>query len=134
MRQAETLVWPGGEHAFRLGIGELRALEDRCDAGCSIILMRVLGQTWKINDIWHTLRLGLIGGGMTEKAAQEAVSNAFDTASPMALSIPAADVLRRFLMWEGADQPGEAQAGEASSPTRSQTDEPAGQPTTEPAQ
>jgi exonuclease SbcC len=29
MRDAETFVWPGGEHAFRLGIGELRAIEQR---------------------------------------------------------------------------------------------------------
>lgn len=130
MRPAETIVWPGGEHSFRLAVGEMRALEQRCDAGVVVILMRLLGQSWKIDDVVQVLRLGLIGGGMAEKEAQTTIDKALDTASLMALSVPAADVLRRFVMWEGDDQPGEAHAGKAKSPTRSKTEKPDGQATT----
>jgi hypothetical protein len=133
MRSAEPIVWPGGEHDFRLGIGELRAIEQRCDAGCAVVMMRLLGQQWKIDDVVQPLRLGLIGAGMNEKEAQKALDSALDIASPYALAIPAADVLRRFIMWETDDQPGERQAGaEILSQTRSLMEEPGGPPTTGP--
>lgn len=134
MRPAETIAWPAGEHSFRLGIGQLRAIEQRCDAGVAVILMRLLGQAWKIDDVVQPIRLGLIGAGMSEHDAQKAIDAALDTTSPYGLAVTAAEVLRRFVMWEGDDRPGEAQAGEATSPTRSQTDEPDGQPTTVPGQ
>lgn len=131
MRAAETIVWPGGEHPFRLGIGELRAIEQRCDAGCVAVLMRLLGQVWKIDDVLSPIRLGLVGGGMEEKAAQKSIDDALAVASPYALSVTAADILRRFVMWEGEDQPGEADAGaESRNGNRSRTDEPDGQATT----
>ena len=112
MRPVETIVWAGGEHPFYLGIGQLRAIEQRCDAGCAIVMMRLIGAQWKIDDVVATLRLGLIGGGMKEAEAQKTIEAALDIASPYALAVPAADLLRRFLMWEGEDdQPGESEAG-----------------------
>lgn len=111
MRGAEEIVWAGGEHAFRLGIGELRAIENKCDAGCAVVLMRLLSSAWKIDDVIGPLRLGLIGGGMSEREAQKTIEAALDIASPYALAVPAADVLRRFIMWETPDQPGEPEAG-----------------------
>lgn len=110
MRGAETLVWAGGEHSFRLGIGELRAIEQRSDAGCAVILMRLLSSQFKIDDVIGVIRLGLIGGGMVERDAQKVVEAALDVASPYALAVPAADILRRFIMWETPDQPGEREA------------------------
>jgi hypothetical protein len=118
MRHAEEIVWAGGEHPFRLGIGELRALEQKCDAGCSVVMMRLLAGGWKIDDVVATLRVGLVGGGMTEKEAQATVEKAFDVASSYTLAVVAADILRRFLLWDGEDQPGEAEAGEAKADPR----------------
>ncbi|QOF71475.1 gene transfer agent family protein [Aminobacter sp. SR38] len=133
MRQAESIVWPGGEHDFRLGIGELRALEQKSDAGCAVILMRLLGAAWKIDDVIGPIRLGLIGGGMASHEAQKAVDEALQEVSPYALAVTAADVLRRFIMWDGDDQPGEADAGAGKqTQTRSPTAEPDGQATTAP--
>lgn len=118
MRGAEEIVWPGGEHSFRLGIGELRAIEQRSDAGCAVVMMRLLGQQWKIDDVVGPIRLGLVGGGMDERQAQKVLDAALDIASPYALAVTAADIIRRFIMWEtddqpGGDQPGEQQAGTA---------------------
>jgi hypothetical protein len=133
MRQAESIVWPGGEHDFRLGIGELRALEQKSDAGCAVVLMRLLGAAWKIDDVIGPIRLGLIGGGMGSHEAQKAVDEALQEVSPYALAVTAADVLRRFIMWDGDDQPGEADAGAGNqTQTRSTAAEPDGQATTEP--
>ena len=119
MRGAETINWPGGEHEFRLGIGELRAIEQRSDAGVAVVMMRLIGQQWKIDDVVNPIRLGLIGAGMPERDAQKALESAMDVASPYALAITAAEVLRRFIMWETDDQtgdpPGESEAGTASS-------------------
>jgi hypothetical protein len=133
MRDAETIVWPGGEHAFRLGIGELRAIEQRSDAGCAVVMMRLLSSAWKIDDVIAPIRLGLIGAGMKEKDAQAALDAALDIASPYALAVTASDIIRRFIMWDGEDQPGEAPAGTAKVEPRWQTAEPDGQATTEPA-
>ena len=114
MRGAEEMVWPGGEHSFRLGIGELRAIEQKCNAGCAVVLMRLLGQQWQIDDVIGPIRLGLIGAGMAERDAQKAIEAALDVASPYELAITSAEVLRRFIMWETADQPGEPVAGIAA--------------------
>lgn len=111
MRGAEEIVWAGGEHPFRLGIGELRAIEQKCDAGTAVVLMRLLSTAWKIDDVVAPIRLGLVGGGMSERDAQKAIDAAMDVASPYALAVTAAEVLRRFVMWENPDQPGELEAG-----------------------
>lgn len=132
MRAAETIVWAAGEHDFRLDIGALRAIEQRCDAGVSVTLLRLLGQQWKADDVLSVIRLGLVGGGMDGDNARKLVDKALETASLFALSVTAADVLRRFVMFDGDDQPGEADAGTANSPTRSPTAEPDGPATSEP--
>ncbi|MER9883097.1 gene transfer agent family protein [Mesorhizobium sp. M0118] len=120
MRPSETIVWPGGEHEFRLGIGELRAIEQRCDAGCFVVMMRLLSSQAKIDDILSPIRLGLIGSGMAEKDAQRIVDGVLsETASPYTLTVTAAEVLRRFLMWNDEDSPlGEQKAGAATADPR----------------
>lgn len=61
--RAEKIIWAGGEHRFRLGIGELRALQSACDAGPEAILARIMSGDWRIDDLFEPVRLGLIGGG-----------------------------------------------------------------------
>lgn len=122
MRPSRSIVWPGGEHDFCLGIGELRALEQRSDAGCFVILTRLLTSQWKIDDVLQPIRLGLIGGGMDDREAQKVIDRALETSSPYSLAVPAASILHSFLMWdEEADQPGELAAGTAKARTRSRT-------------
>lgn len=133
MRHAEEVVWAGGEHRFRLGIGELRAIEQASDAGVSVILLRLLGQQWKVDDVLGPIRLGLIGGGMKDTEAKQVIERVSGTNSLYELSTTAADLLRRFIMWTPEDAPGEPIAGEDQTQTRSQTVEPAGPATTEAA-
>lgn len=69
-----TLLWADGEHRFRLRIKELRELQDKCDAGPAEIMMRLASHRWRVDDILQTIRLGLIGGGMTPTEALVLVS------------------------------------------------------------
>src|SRR5262245_40371087 len=69
-----TIVWRGGEHPFCIArIGELLALEEACRAGVMEVLRRLESETWRINDVRETIRLGLIGGGMDPERAMVAV-------------------------------------------------------------
>lgn len=54
---------------FRLGIGQLEELQERCDAGPEEIFNRLNTARWRLADIQQTLRLGLIGAGATVSQA-----------------------------------------------------------------
>ena len=64
-----TLTCWDGEHTFRLRIGELRTLQEKCDAGPAFIAGRLRDGSWLVDDIRETLRLGLIGAGVKQQAA-----------------------------------------------------------------
>lgn len=65
MRNAEvTLSFGDGDYRFRLAWGELELLQEACDAGPYVILARLQDGTFRIGDIAHVIRLGLIGGGL----------------------------------------------------------------------
>lgn len=69
-RHAEIGLEFGGEdRRFRLALGELRELQEKTDAGPAHLLQRLTDGTWRVDDIRETLRLGLIGGGMTPSEA-----------------------------------------------------------------
>jgi hypothetical protein len=110
-----TLVWPGGEHSFLLGIGELRALQTACDAGPEQIFHRLGGRDWRIDDPLQTLRLGLIGAGMKDTEAAELVTRMFQTHPCKVFCAPARMVLLAALVGDPDDPVGESM-GEAAPP------------------
>jgi len=57
------LDWADGTYAFRLAWGQLVELQEKCDAGPYVVLNRLYGGQWKVEDIANVIRLGLIGGG-----------------------------------------------------------------------
>lgn len=129
--QAKTILWPGGEHDFLLDIGALRAIEDRCKAGVSVVYNRLLTNEWYVDDIIQPLRLGLIGGGMTDRQAKALIESSYDVANYYALAIPAAAVLGWFITWETGpevdDPVGEAEGSRSTNGShRSQTASPDG--------
>lgn len=66
-----TLDWRGGRHLFRLGLGELRSLQELCKMGPFGIYNRLLDGTFRLEDAIETVRLGLIGGGLTPAQAYQ---------------------------------------------------------------
>lgn len=70
-----TIAWAGGEHSFALRLGELRALQDACNAGPHELLTKLNLGTWRVDDPIRTVQFGLMGGGMDRaEAAKLAVS------------------------------------------------------------
>lgn len=112
------IVWEGGEHPFKLNIGELRALQSATGVGPLFLLGRIMGSQWFVDDIWETIRLGLIGGGMKEDEASRLVRRVFtdDTTALYRSMLVATRILRDAVMGEpddpvGGDGSGETEAG-----------------------
>jgi len=65
LRAEIVLEWGDGEYAFALRGKEIEELEHICGkVGIGAIYQRVMLGVWFFNDLYHTVRLGLIGGGM----------------------------------------------------------------------
>lgn len=77
-----TKEWPLGDgiYPFRLAIGEIRELQEKCNSICPftnvvnysgfpLAIYKRLQSEWSVNDVTETIRLGLIGGGMKPHAA-----------------------------------------------------------------
>lgn len=106
--RAIELVWPGGEHTFDLRLGELQALQDACDAGPEFILNRIMAGQWRHSDLFDTIRLGLIGGGMERSAAMKVTRDAFDRHGLVAFKITASSILGQALYGVPDDPVGKA--------------------------
>ncbi len=134
-----TLPWGDGERTFRLGIGDWRKVQEKCDAGPGEILARLapvfhatqqglkfdqivamgyLGR-WRIDDVREPLYRGLIGGGMTPTDAGKLITELVDERPLLEpLSIAYQVVLASVVGSE--DEPLGEQTGEAKvSPTES---------------
>jgi len=60
-----TLEWADGEYLFALKGAQIEELEHACGkVGFGVIYQRVMLGAWFWSDLYHTVRLGLIGGGM----------------------------------------------------------------------
>lgn len=69
-----TITWRNGEDQFCLAkIGDILALEEKCNAGIATIIKRLRSEDYYVNDIRETIRLALIGGGMSPDKALTAV-------------------------------------------------------------
>ena len=64
MDTSVTLDFGDGTYIFRLGVDQIRELEKTLDMGLLRIFRRVNSDDCRLEDCEHTIRLGLIGGGM----------------------------------------------------------------------
>lgn len=114
-------VWEGGEHPFKLNIGELRALQAATGVGPLFLLGRITGSQWMVDDIIETIRLGLIGGGMPEKEAKTLTDRVFTENTPALYRsmLLAVRILRDAVMGEPDDPVGDEGESQAGNPTHS---------------
>ena len=77
------LDWAGDSRTFRLGNGELILLQEATDCGPLFLLERLGGKHWRVQDISHTIRLGLIGGGMKPDEAHKLVRDYVEARPPL---------------------------------------------------
>lgn len=57
-------AWGDRDCTFRLGMEQLRKLQESTGAGPLALFNRLSSGDWKVDDVRETIRLGLIGGGM----------------------------------------------------------------------
>jgi hypothetical protein len=64
--EAQKIIWEGGEHPFLLTCPHhVIALQEACGLGIAEIWARLTSGAWNLAMIRETIRLGLIGGGMS---------------------------------------------------------------------
>lgn len=104
--QPVRLTWPGGEHAFRLRIGELRALQNARNAGPEEIFNRLRLGRWEVDDVIQVLRWGLAGAEeMDASKAATFVTPLIDLHPLAEFKVPALAVLGHALFGSDQDDP-----------------------------
>lgn len=122
---AVTFTWADGDYTFRLKLGQLRELQEKCNAGPAELYNRCVDQRWRIDDLRETIRLGLIGGGTSPEKAITLINRYFDERPLAENIIPATTILGACLIGTPDEPPGKAQAAKVnddqveSSPTGS---------------
>lgn len=101
------MPWPGGEHAFRLGLRELRAIQNKTDCGPEHLLNKIKFGQWGVDELHEILRNGLIGAGTPHVEALKLVDRAFDTSPGIAFKVPAMEILSSYLFGPPDDLVGE---------------------------
>lgn len=76
-----TLPWGDGEYEFRLAYKQLLLLQEECDAGPAFMANRLREQDadWRVKDIRETIRLGLMGAGMSQADALTKITRFVDS-------------------------------------------------------
>ncbi|PZR88354.1 MAG: gene transfer agent family protein [Stutzerimonas stutzeri] len=126
-RRAEVeLDFADGRYLFALKIAHLGELQDKCRAGLGEIATRLFSGTPRYEDIYETLRLGLIGGGLAPVPAREVIERYIlplaapgDPASPL---MTAQAVIGAA--WFGLDEIKAPGPGKEKAPTSGSTSEP----------
>lgn len=77
------ISWADGRYQFALKWGELALLQEATDSGPLHLLERLGGKHWRTGDISHTIRLGLIGGGLEPAKALKLVEVYVEQRPPM---------------------------------------------------
>lgn len=109
------LTWGDGQHTFRLAIGQLRDLEEKTKVGPFELFERLRLNRWKVDDLAHVLRVGLIGGGMPAPQAVDLVTRHIDEWPLIESAMVAQAVLLAALVGSEADPAGKGQAVAAES-------------------
>jgi hypothetical protein len=116
---ARPIEWRGGRHLFCLtACGLVMTLEDRRKTAIAAIYARLIGGVWYMNDIRETVRLALIGGGLSDREADKLVRRCVDRhPQGLAASVPLAlGLLEAAIIGVADDRPDmdqEASGGEA---------------------
>lgn len=110
-----VIVWPGGEHPFRLALAQLEGLQKATDCGPEWLAMKLRSGQWLSTEAFEVLRWGLIGGGMGASEAKKLVGDAFDRHPVGSFKVPALAVMMASLYGPADDPAGKpSPAGETT--------------------
>lgn len=101
---AEVIAeWAGKERLFRLTLGGVFDLEEACGKeAIGAIFLRVSTGQYRVDDLWHTIRLALIGGGENKVEAKRLMENHFHRTPYMENAALAGDIL--IALMSGAEE------------------------------
>lgn len=117
-----TMVWGDGEYPFCLPLAQLEELQTLCDAGPMVIAGRLEASVWRTQDIYHTLRLGLIGGG-TKPVEAIRLCRSYVLERPWIENVlPALAILQAALIGKPDEPVGKSEAAGAESDPPAQTE------------
>lgn len=86
--------WAGKDRLFRLTFGGVLDLEEACGKeAVGAIFLRVSTGKFRAEDVWHTIRLALIGGGENKVEAKRLMEAHFDRAPWLDNAALAGDIL-----------------------------------------
>lgn len=110
-----TLIFGDDEYPFRLNIKQVEELQEKCDAGPSQIMRRLMQDEWRVADVREPIRLGLIGGGMDAEKALRLTRRYVDD-SPFAPLVLTALAILQARLYPFEDEPvGKAEPAAAQS-------------------
>lgn len=118
MSNRVELTWAGGRHPFALNLGEIRRLQESCQAGPEEVFNRLRAGNWKLDDVIEPLRLGLIGSGaMTEAEAGPLIHKLLQQGNPLVdFKLWATAVMMAAIMGVDGDPLEQAPTGETPAP------------------
>lgn len=105
--EARLIMWPGGEHPFRLGIEQLRTLQQRTDCGPEHLANKIADGRWTVDDLREVYRCGLIGGGMGKVEAVTLIDRLLEDGVLIRFKAPAIEILGDCLYGPADDPVGE---------------------------
>lgn len=114
---SQMVVWPGGEHPFRLALAQLEGLQQKTDCGPEWLAMKLRSGQWLATEAFEIIRWGLIGGGMTADAAKRVVSDAFDRHPVGSFKVPAITIIMAALYGPPDDPVGKPSLAGETTPT-----------------
>lgn len=112
-----THVFGDGPHEFLLKIRQLEELQDHTKSGPISLYNRLFSRDWRVEDVYHTIRLGLIGGGMSKDKALKLVESTLDDLGLVEASTLALVILADSLKGKDDDPAGKADAPAAATET-----------------
>lgn len=118
------LTWADGDYEFNVAkLGIRLELEEKCDAGTQLIFRRIQTGEARFNDIRETIRLGLIGGGMSPEEAVVLVRRYVDEQPRAINSLIAASILAAEIVGVEGDEPGKKDEADRVNPEASRSSE-----------
>ena len=112
MMNPAVIVWPGGEHPFRLALAQLEGLQKATDCGPEWLAMKLRSGQWLATEAFEILRWGLIGGGMKREDAERRAKEAFINGDVSELNLLAFTIISNSLRAKEHDPLGEPAAAE----------------------
>lgn len=99
-----TFGWADGTYTFRLPIAQLEELQDLVDAGPYEVWRRLTDGRWRVQDLRHVIRLGLIGGGL-EPARALVLTQRYVEARPLVENVQPALAILSAALFGSEDDP-----------------------------